>query len=410
MDLKEYREEVNRIFKHCMRYSFVDYRSCKRLYGEMTDLLEKAQTEFSGRGEYKELFELACRAFLKWDRTNKDDSDGETYDFCRQLTHIWDAVYASGDKRISHEKMMKWFTDQIEKDKVSNLEDELFGYLEKHFTEPALLEKKYVFYRKKIEDMGEIGDSSYSHEAFRKQYLRELVLKAMAELGKPIGEIREYAKTIESYKVNELMAPIELRYGNRERATELYLELADKADKSFAPRNNWHVSLMEIYKEDGKQEAYETELKKAVMTMPGDDNLWNEFKSLYSSEEWTGARAEFFSKVDLTDQRFYDRFAQEGCYDLIMAGIEEYPDAYAMKPYEKELRTLYPERCIRVLTLIVRDLAEYANTRNKYKGMAGLLARIKKCPGGEDAAAALAAEFRKAYPRRTAMLEEIRRF
>ena len=49
--------------------------------------------EFLGRqGQYKELFELANKAFLKWAKTDKDDSDGETQDFVCYVFDAWDAV------------------------------------------------------------------------------------------------------------------------------------------------------------------------------------------------------------------------------------------------------------------------------------------------------------------------------
>ena len=54
--LKEYRDEMNRIFARSIRHGFVDYWHCGRLGREIMELMNDATGELSARGEYKGCF------------------------------------------------------------------------------------------------------------------------------------------------------------------------------------------------------------------------------------------------------------------------------------------------------------------------------------------------------------------
>ena len=100
----EYRDEINYIFSHYTRRGFVDYRACRDLELDMTRLLEEATRILSKRRQYKELFDLTNKAFLKWDKTSKDDSDGETQNFECYVIQAWDAVYDADFPDMPHTK------------------------------------------------------------------------------------------------------------------------------------------------------------------------------------------------------------------------------------------------------------------------------------------------------------------
>ena len=114
MEFKEYRDEINHIFAAYSRRGFVDYYNCRGLWSDMTSLMTEATADLGRQGQYKELFELANKAFLKWAKTDKDDSDGETQDFVCYVFSAWDVVYAADDPKINHAKMLEWFLKNLD--------------------------------------------------------------------------------------------------------------------------------------------------------------------------------------------------------------------------------------------------------------------------------------------------------
>ncbi len=148
---KEYRTAVNQIFASNTRGGFIDYYHCRRLGGDMTDLITEATKELSSYGEYKELFDLANKAFLKWGRTDKDDSAGDTQIFVYYVEQAWNQVYEANDVRITHTQMYDWFEKHLDGSVIDYMEDILFEYLIHHFLEPELLRRKQDYLMNQIE-------------------------------------------------------------------------------------------------------------------------------------------------------------------------------------------------------------------------------------------------------------------
>ena len=167
---------------------------------------------------------------------------------------------------------------------------------------------------------------------------------------------------------------------------------------------------MEIYKDMGDDEKYREELLTAMMLNIGDEELWKEYKSGFTSDEWPKACDEMFSNINTGSYRAFPWYALEGRYDLIMDGIEAGGYTDKLKEYEKKLKTMYPDRCLKVLADSTYEMAEQSNKRQDYRRVAKNLRWMQKYPGGREKAAELAAGFRIKYKQRRAMMEEISEF
>lgn len=407
MEFKEYRDEINKIFAVYSRRGFVDYRNCRGLWSDMTSLLTEATAELGKKGQYKELFDLANKAYLKWAKTSKDDSNGETQDFVCYVFEAWDAVYDSEDPKVTHAKMLNWFLKNLDGSVIDYMEDELYRYMLEHFKEEELLQKKLVFLMERIEIQKTSGDEL--EIKYRMPRTQENLLVVMSELQYPIEELRAYAKNIKSYFVKESLAKIELNYGNLGEAIAIYEKLADKEDQRFG-RNKYREILMKIYKDNGKQDKYFENLNKAMLANIGSMELWGEYKGNYMEEEWPAARDNIFNSIKKLDYRACSWYAEEERYDLIMDVVEAYEGTDYLKEYEKKLKKLYSERCLMVLRCKADRVAHDGNKRADYRRLAGLLNWIQKYPGGDELSEQLAEKYRENYPRRSTMLEEIRRF
>mgnify|MGYP004452008501 FL=1 len=116
--LKEYLGEINEIvYKNTYR-GFADWRNCGRLSMDMCNLLDDATEVLTSEKRFKDLFKIACTAYLKWSDTPKDDSNGETQGFCITVDNMWQKVYDSQDESINHKAMIDWFEDVLRKRRV----------------------------------------------------------------------------------------------------------------------------------------------------------------------------------------------------------------------------------------------------------------------------------------------------
>lgn len=77
--------------------------------------------------------------------------------------------------------------------------------------------------------------------------------------------------------------------------------------------------------------------------------------------------------------------------------------------YDKILRKTMAERVIQIYSDYLKQVAEMANERKKYKYLMPYLKKISKCDGGKAVAEDIAAIWRREYKRRTAMMDELRK-
>lgn len=405
--VKDYRVGINKIFSRYTRYGFVEYRDCNGLECDMVDLILEATEELGGRGEYKELFEIACKGFLKWSNTDKDD-DGQTQYFASIIEDTWDVVYKANDPKMPHKKMYEWFVGHIDGSVIDYMEDYLYDYLLEHFKEPELLQKKIDFYNAKIEEGEAKKDDSYRD--FQAERCGLYILRTMADMKRPIEDIRQYSKGVKMYSLKETMAQIERDYGNMDEVIAIYKELAAEEDKRGWARDDWHRKLMDIYKELGNKEEYHKELLASMALNVGDEDLWKAYKAQFFEKDWPKACQDIFSRIKVGNYRIYPWYAAEERYDLMMEGLEACFYSDRLKQYEKKLKALYPERCLKLLVVDTNLMAEQSNKRADYRRVAKNLNWICRYPGGAEKAAQMADNYRIIYKQRRAMMEEIADF
>ena len=82
---------------------------------------------------------------------------------------------------------------------------------------------------------------------------------------------------------------------------------------------------------------------------------------------------------------------------------------YYILEYEDLIKDLAPEKILKRYEEVVRKKAAYTSDRSVYQEIADLLKRMQCYPGGEDLVQTLIAEFRSAYRRRPAMMQELDR-
>lgn len=402
MDVKEYKKEITVIFNRYSRRGYVDYWACSRLCSDLCDLLQHASNELSG----KELFDVACRAFIKWGKTDKDDSDGDTQVFMGEIMTIWDVLHECNQQEISHEKMLQWFMKTLNGSVFDYMEEYLYEFMISHFKEIELLQIKFDFIQAKIQEKKEqLPEHSYfQYEIERFQIY---CLQIMGERKDSIESIRKFAGKLNSDSAKEKLAEIEMEYGNLDRAIEIYQLLAVKEDSNSWRKNQYRMILKDIYKTQGQTEKYFQELKSLVYHEIGNRALYEEYRAYFAPEKWQEERELLFAGLKIGDSRANAWYEMEGRYDLIMDNIEASTNTMYLQEYEKELRKRYPERCLTVLANAADWQAAHSSKRSQYRHIARYLKWMTAYPGGFEMAAQLAEKYRAQYPRRRAMLDEL---
>ena len=405
MTLSEYKKEVTAIFRRNTRGGFADWRQCGNLSYDLTQFLDNCMKELQEAGRYKDLFDVACRAFVKWGTTDKDDSNGETQYVCGVISEIWDSVYEKKLVQISHNEMFDWFMSKMDGTVIDYMEDVLLDYIMDHFKEPEFLAKKLNFLYARIADLTERSREEswriYSIEGYKCN-----ALQIMSEQGQSIESIRSYAKDMNHPSSKELLADIEKQYGNMSECIAIYEELAAEEQGSKWGRYEYSVKLKDIYKENGLQTKYDAQLEKLLYLKTGNEEILDEYKKLIPTKDWEKVRDRLFDSFKPNDFRALSWYSHEGCLDRLMDGVEACGYSY-LKTYRKKLEDIYPDRCLAILVKTADEDVAQANKRQDYQHVARVLRWMRKYPGGIEKAAELAAKYRAAYPRRRAMIEEL---
>lgn len=407
MNLFDYKSSILSAFLENTRSGFADWRDCRRLCEDVIESLETAQEDFVTQGNYADLFELANWTYVNWSNTDKDDSGGETQEFCNCIYDIWEVVYVEGSNSISSDQILDGLMELLDGRLVDYMEDAVYRFILEHFNRIDQLERKEQFLLQRMEiikrGIPENESLQYSLPVIEHYYARVL-----ADQKKPIQEIREFLNSKDSYTNKVLMAQLETSYGNYDEAIAIYQGLIEDRPDSYWSDGH-RKSLMEIYKAQGDTASYNAELYRMMCDHPGDPQYYLEYKALFSKEEWLEKWKDLLTVFSERLTLIHIWLSTEGRYDLIMDSAE--PDyAFLVEKYRDKLVELYPERCLKVLANSADNEVKIAKNRRNYKGVVRTLEKIATYPGGKELAIELAVKYKSQYPLKTALKDELRLF
>ena len=208
MRLQDYKKFITAAFVNNTRRGFADWRDCGGLCMDVIEGLEEAKEGLCAENRYANLFDLCNWTYVKWSNTDKDDSNGETQDFCACVYDIWETVYTEGEQSLSHKQMLDILLEHLDGRVFDYMEDEIYDFILKHFKREDELVKKKQFLLKVMDDLRrQIPEKEilqYSLHVKEEYYVRVL-----ADQKRPIQEIREFLQSRDRYTNKELLAQIE---------------------------------------------------------------------------------------------------------------------------------------------------------------------------------------------------------
>ena len=166
---------------------------------------------------------------------------------------------------------------------------------------------------------------------------------------------------------------------------------------------------MEIYETQNDISALRDELEHYVFSFRQDDLVYIEkLKSLLSADEWIEMRDRLLNSGSMKYQT-YPLMHREGMYEQMMAQIERHTDMYALEQYESKLKGAFPQRCMNVYIRHLEQAMDRVTNRKAYWSVIQTLKKLRKYPDGQSAAQEIAAYWKRKYPRRTSLLDELKK-
>ena len=155
MKLSDYKKLITMTFANNTRRGYADWRDCGRLCMDVINCLEITKEELCAELRFMDLFALCSWAYVKWSNTDKDDSNGETQEFCGCVYDIWERIYWDGEQNFTHNKMLEGLLELLDGRVFDYLEDVVYHFILDHFKEEDELARKEQFLLNVMEGLKE---------------------------------------------------------------------------------------------------------------------------------------------------------------------------------------------------------------------------------------------------------------
>ena len=384
------------------RYGYIEYGNASGYANEMVTLINEKVPLLLDAGQPMDAFALTCKACEEVSRVDIDDSNGETGWVCEECADRWRDMLPRMSLEQRH-KMFDWLQAHYNRlDAADNSIDALLFGAEAAFQEPEFLQRKLELLDAQIENAGESG------------YLLESCVMRRLDIMRQLSVSREETerfmqKHYNLPKVRRRLVEEALRDERFDDAIEL-LRQSKEMDAKYPGLVSEHSDkLIEIFQTLNRPKKLREELLYQMENVSQRDLQYvNLLKGLTSPEDWPALRDKLLSmpKLSWVSGKLME---QEGLYRRLLDDVLQSGSLLTLDKFFKTLAREYPDETRKFYVACLRSGMEQASNRNEYAERVKRLKKLEQIDGGKEAAAALADEWRKAYPRRRAMLDELKK-
>lgn len=407
----ELRTEIDHIIYRHSRGGYVDWYNASEFTSELSCFLHTKVMLLIEKNCLKQAFELTNLVFHCIGNIDMDDSDGGSsfvanscYECWKQIIEKSDEIYRSEMKSLFETHRDGYVIDIYEE----YMEEILFEFFA---TEEMITEKiknlDNFINKRSGSDCGKIYSVHYGYEnpiLKRIEYMKKLNYTA--------EQIKEYKQVNRRFFViRELEISEAIKNNDYDTAIKVLLESKERDADNTEQLEKYSDKLIEIYHKLGKTEEYIEELIRYVTSFWQYDLTYVKMLKacIVNPDQWSKLVDDIVMKSryeDFVCQLLYE----EKRYNELMSKIEQSSNKVSLlEAYDKILRKTMPERVIKIYSAYLKQAAEMANERKKYKYLMPYLKKISKCDGGKAVAEDIAATWRREYKRRTAMMDELRK-
>ena len=380
---------------------YIDYAHADDFYTALNRFAEDRLPGLLRKEALEAAFHLICMVFTTAMDEEADSSDGGMTLLAGTCTDGWKAILsrASDAQRSS---FRDWFAAQvIERSNCFGMEEIealLFGFdwdareLQKNL---ALLDE--LLTRETLPD-------------YWAKVLLERKERAMRALGRPEAEI-------DALWDENLAQPCA-----RDRKLDRLLAKQDygaaiaqlQAEQTLSAGDPWRQrkcseKRIELYRLTGQEDAYRQELLLHLETWPQRDlDFVHELRAVTPEDAWQEIFERLLRLPTMQALRF-DLLKDEGQWARLFEALDRQNELYLLERYIRPLANWNLERTLALFSrLCDREMAR-ASSREAYRSVLQRAAAIRKYPGGDALFARLLESWQAQYPRKSALLDEIRR-
>ena len=399
------------VWQYGDRSDYIDYRNAWDFIWALERYLEEKTDILLERKCWMEAFELTNYVFRTIGNIDIDDSDGGISEIANACYDKWKAILCNCNEE-EKSKIFSWFMSHLYCDYVADyLEDYMEDFLTHEFQVREVLEKKLKYLDEKIEAQGSSTDcgSTWSPRyGYENNIMQRLELMERLHFSKE--EIKEYRRKHWMFSaVRRLEIQENYEQGNMDEVIRILQEskILDKEHPGLLA--GYSEQLISIYEKQADKKAYKDELRDYVFSYPQNTLTYiQKLKEVCADKEWDDYRERI-----LKDRKnyivLYPFMEAEGMYERMLEYLKEEGFIYNLDRYEKVLKEKFPEQVRDLYITYLSNQARTAGNRNKYRELMNYLKKIRRYPGGKEKAVEIAKNWRAAYYRRTAMMDEMRK-
>ena len=380
------------------RHGFIDYYHASDYTSDLCTYLNEAIAPLMENRLVMDAFDLVGMVFAEAMSQEIDDSDGELDYVASRCQEYWEVLIPA--QEADQAKMLDWFQSQICRFSGDVGEGVLWPVLFECFTDPKLLPKILAMLDRQIK----------SANRFTLEHLVSRRIALMKQIGASDVEVHAYRQTFwkHSFIRKQELDRLEAEKQWKE-ALELLreCEVMDAEDRFLL--SEYSSRRIRILKESGPESAWVSALQRHIFGFPQRDMTYvSELKQAVPAEQWPQLLQQLFENEHTRTLR-RELQLSEGMLEQMMTELEASRYPYELQKYEKELRKVYPERVRDLLLKHLDSQMRQASTRSAYAKTAQELKRLYGYPEGREKAAELAKAWRRDFPRRSAMLDELKK-
>ncbi len=384
------------------RHGYIDYEEAYDYCCSLAEYLYDRVPDLLNNGLVMDAFELVCLVFQTGMEQDLDDSDGGLTVLANSCMGDWNKILeiASAEKQ---KEMYHWFCTEYQKGDLTQM------FLDEYiFIAPWSIEIVPELLRF-LDQQIQVCVDSKQHN-YRLNDLVSYRIHWMERAGASHTEREAYLQ-----RHHQLSAVREIEIAQAKRNSDWITAIALLEESKILDSDKiglvakYSELLIEIYEILRDYTAMRKELEYYLFMFRQDDLKHVEkMKSILSPVEWKNMRSKLLDSKTMQYQ-IYPLLYQEAFYEEMMERIEADTDLYNLQQYENLLKMKFPLRCAAVYQTYLHQAMDQASNRKAYWSVIQVLKKLKKYPEGNAKAQEVAEQWKLTYPRRTSMLDELRK-
>ena len=390
MSVAEWKESLSWLAEeYADEDGYIAYEDAYSFYSELSDYLDEEAGELLEKERYADAFAMSCAVYMTAVEQEADDSDGGLTAVIMDCAELWSSIYDAADITLRR-RMYDWFFKLI-----MEMDCDIIGTLQElllvEFEEPEFRERSRRLLDEELERAHpwELGTLLCQRLDIASDDERPALLNQYGE-----------HPAVRRWQVGACIAQGELETA----VTLLEQELASDTEEVWQRGNL--ATLIDLYKRLSRTEKYYNALKTYVLDYDQRDlDKVHCLKEATPPEQWPQWREKLIASKTMRDV-LVPFLAEEEQWDRLLVLAQTGMDERLLQ-YEGELKKRFPEQMLQIWLDEAQRRIAAASERRGYRDAVRTLKRARAYPEGRHRARELADQWRTAYPRRTALLDEL---